>query len=259
MSAYPRTGSFGKVVREDVVMMMNRSNHPHMSERPPARGRRALATLLGICALLPACGQAPPEAPSEPAERSPQSVNPSSADPAVIARRVVADFLSLPLSEVTLVFLESKDFGDPSLGCPEPGMSYPQVITPGHRVVVEAEGRRFDVRVSGTSGKICRKPRNKGLPNKSSEPPPEHTSPITSQVDQARADLAAKLDLDATDIEVVDVRPFSPQGAGPGCRPECDDVAGDCGYLIGLFYDGRRYEYHARDDRATPCPALLPI
>lgn len=254
--AYPRTASFGKVVHEDPVMTIYKSTRSITSDRWPGRGFLALTTVLGLCLLLPGCGSSPPESPSEPAERSRQ---PAGADPAVIARQLVADFLSLPASEVTLVFVESKDFGDPSLGCPEPGMSYPQVITPGHRVVVEADGRRFDVRVSGASGKLCRKPGNKGLPNQSGEPPPEHTSPITSQVDRARADLAAQLDLVGADIEVVDVRPFAPNIAAPGCRPECDDVGGDCGYLIGLFYDGRRYEYHAHDGRATPCPPLLPI
>ena len=235
---------------------MYKSTRSDTPNRWPACGCHALATLLGICLLLPACGQAPPEATSEPAERSRQAAG---VDPTEIATRLVADFLSLPASEITLVSVESKDFGDPSLGCPEPGMSYPQVITPGHRVVVEAEGRRFDVRVSGGAGKLCRKPRNKGLPNESDEPPPEHTSPITSQVDRARADLAALLDLAGADIEVVDVRPFAPNIAAPGCRPECDDVTGDCGYLIGLFYDGRRYDYHAHDGRTTPCPPLLPI
>jgi len=237
-------------------MMMYKSTRSDTPDRWPARGFRTLATLLGICLLLPACSEAPPEAPSEPAERSRQ---PAGIDPAEIATQLVADFLSLPASEITLVSMESKDFGDPSLGCPEPGMSYPQVITPGHRVVVEADGRRFDVRVSGTAGRLCRKPSNKGLPSESGDPPPEHTSPITSQVDRARADLAAQLDLAESDIELVDVRPFAPNIAAAGCRPECDDVAGDCGYLIGLFYDGRRYEYHAHNGRATPCPPLLPI
>lgn len=243
MTAYPRSSSFGKVAVDGANMKQFNT---------------ILSLLVGPCFLLAACGETPPGGQGDPA-RIAEPTAPATTDPATIAKRVVADFLSLPASEITLVSVEAKDFGDPSLGCPEPGMSYPQVITPGHRVVVEADDRRFDVRVSGISGKICRKPGNKGLQNKSGETPPEHTSPITSQVDHARADLAAQLDLDPEDIDVVDVRPFAPNIAAPGCTPDCGNENADCGYLIGLFFDGRRYEYHATDDSAVACPPLLPI
>lgn len=215
------------------------------------------ASLPGICLLLPACGESPRPPTAEQAEIADQR-GPATTDPGAIARQVVADFLSIPVSEITLVSVEAKDFGDPSLGCPAPGMSYAQVITPGHRVVVEADGRRFDVRVSGGSGKICRNPADKKVPDRTGETPPEHASPVTSGVERARADLAAKLDLSAADIAVLDVRPYAPGTAATVCRPECGDAEETCGFLIGLYYGGRRYEYHAHGERALPCPPLSP-
>lgn len=207
--------------------------------------------------LLAACG-GPPTDPE--AQRSGQvDSRGTTADPAAIARQLVADLLSLPVAEITLVSSEAKNFADASLDCPAPGMSYAQVITPGHRIIVEADGRRFDVRVSGTFGKICRNPPGKERPDKPDSSAPEHASPITSQVDNARSDLARLLGLRESEIRVVDVRRFTPGSGAPGCEPECEADDGSCGYLIGLYHDGRRYEYHAIQGQATPCPPLLPI
>jgi hypothetical protein len=36
------------------------------------------------------------------------------------------------------------DWSDTSLGCPEPGMMYAQVITPGFLVMIEAEGQQYE-------------------------------------------------------------------------------------------------------------------
>ncbi len=212
------------------------------------------AALLTIALSVTGCGQGSSgsaEAPAQP-DREP-------TEPDEIAKQVVAGFLSVPVSEITLVSTEAKDFGDPSLGCPEPGMAYPQVITPGHRVILEADGRRFDVRVSGQHGRICRKPGRTGPSRDSDGDRPENSSPVTSQIDQARTNLAARLDLDASDIRVTDVRPYEPGIASPGCRPDCGTSAEDCGYLIGLFFDGRRYEYHSHGGRTEPCPGLSAI
>ncbi|MFQ5636005.1 MAG: hypothetical protein ACE5G3_11845 [Gammaproteobacteria bacterium] len=210
------------------------------------------ALLLCISVLLQACGETPAPDAIPPVEDARHPVN--AAD---VAARVVANFLSVPVSEITLVSTEARNFGDPGLGCPVPGMSYAQVVTPGYRVVVEAEGRRFDVRVSGDSGRICRKPANKKPRSKPAQPPPDRTAPVTSQIERARASLAASLGLNVADIEIIGVRPFSPTVAAPGCRVDCAAGAADCGYLIRLYADGRRYEYHAGGGRITPCPELM--
>ena len=125
------------------------------------------ALLLLACFFLMACEGSTPEAPTEPTENAA-----TMTDPTEIAQQTIADFLSLPISEITPVSMEARDFADASLDCPAAGMSYAQVITPGYRVVVEAEGRRFDVRVSGTSGRICRQPAN---PDRPIEPSPERS------------------------------------------------------------------------------------
>lgn len=47
-------------------------------------------------------------------------------------------------SAVNVVSIEAVEWSDGSLGCPQPGVMYPQVITPGYRVVVEANGTQYE-------------------------------------------------------------------------------------------------------------------
>jgi hypothetical protein len=79
---------------------------------------------------------------------------------AAVAQRVVGGHTGRNYKEVVVISVEVVDFSDSSLGCPQPGMAYLQVITPGHKVVAEvssgsASKQKFDVRVAGGHGFIC--------------------------------------------------------------------------------------------------------
>ncbi len=104
---------------------------------------------------------------------------PLPAGPGAIALQAVADALGIAPAEARVVSTEARDFPDGSLGCPQPGMAYAQVITPGYRVLVEADGRRFDVRVAGNHGRICslRKPAPEREPAGQTPPPETGDSP----------------------------------------------------------------------------------
>jgi len=196
------------------------------------------AVLLLVSLLAGACGRT-----HSPAQTS---------DPAHVARQVIADFLSLPVSEVLLVSIEARDFNDSSLGCPGPGMAYQQVITPGYRAIVEAQGRRFDIRVAGGHGRICH-----DAGRRQPETGAARESSVMGMIDLARRSLADALDADAQQIRVRDVRPWDGKTPPAGCTPQCVGDKASCGYIIGLFYDGRRYEYYAIDGKTTPCPPIL--
>lgn len=56
-----------------------------------------------------------------------------------------------------VVSIEAVEWPDASLGCPEEGKMYAQVVTPGHRVVLEAAGETFDLRTSRAgAARLCR-------------------------------------------------------------------------------------------------------
>ena len=75
--------------------------------------------------------------------------------PAAIAAAAVAQQTGSSVDAVVIRSVEAQNFGDSSLGCPQPGMAYLQVITPGYKVVAEVAGKTFDVRVAGARGLIC--------------------------------------------------------------------------------------------------------
>ncbi len=57
------------------------------------------------------------------------------------ARADLAARENVPAEEVEVVRVEAVDWPDASLGCPEPGMAYAQVITPGWRIVLRVGSR----------------------------------------------------------------------------------------------------------------------
>lgn len=50
---------------------------------------------------------------------------------------------NIATSAVNVVTIQSVNWSDSSLGCPEPGMNYLMVITPGYRIVLEADGKEY--------------------------------------------------------------------------------------------------------------------
>jgi len=59
------------------------------------------------------------------------------------AQEDLARRLDLSPEEMLVVSTEAVEWPDTSLGCPQPGMMYAQVITPGFRLVLEAEGQTY--------------------------------------------------------------------------------------------------------------------
>lgn len=63
----------------------------------------------------------------------------------------VADLLGrtgLAAAEVTVVSAEAVEWPDGALGCPQPGMMYPQVISPGYKLVLSAGGQEYNYHAS---------------------------------------------------------------------------------------------------------------
>lgn len=64
------------------------------------------------------------------------------APPALIA--AIAGDLGLKAGDVQVLIVEPREWPDASLGCPEPGNAYADVITPGYLIVVQAGGEEFE-------------------------------------------------------------------------------------------------------------------
>lgn len=60
-----------------------------------------------------------------------------------LARQRLAAELGGEPDDITLVHVEAVEWPDSSLGCPQPGMFYLQVITLGYRLILEHNGTQY--------------------------------------------------------------------------------------------------------------------
>jgi hypothetical protein len=75
-----------------------------------------------------------------------------------LASADLAKRLGLAPEAIKLVSAEEVQWSDASLGCPQPGMMYAQVITPGYRVVLEAGGHVYEYHADmGRFAVLCEK------------------------------------------------------------------------------------------------------
>jgi hypothetical protein len=58
--------------------------------------------------------------------------------------------LSIPLDQVEVVAVTAVTWPDGSLGCPKPGMVYPQALVDGMRILLRAVGRTYDYHSGGS-------------------------------------------------------------------------------------------------------------
>jgi len=63
-------------------------------------------------------------------------------------------------SSIVVVSSDAVLWSDGSLGCPEPGRAYQQVVTPGYRIVLSADGATYEYH-SARNGEpvLCMDPR----------------------------------------------------------------------------------------------------
>jgi hypothetical protein len=73
------------------------------------------------------------------------------------ARADLAERLNISQSEITTFEVESILWNDASLGCPEPKKYYAQVITPGYKITLKANGKAYYYHTSYTLTKFCKK------------------------------------------------------------------------------------------------------
>ena len=77
------------------------------------------------------------------------SFPPTPADPGLQnlikkAKEDLAQRLSISMAQINLVEMTEVEWSDSSLGCPQPGMDYLQVITPGYLILLEANAQTYE-------------------------------------------------------------------------------------------------------------------
>ena len=101
--------------------------------------------------IVPGPGAGPVPAPGE----SPLSPLPTPpGGPLAAATTYLAAQLDIPSDEVTVLSFEAVEWPDASLGCPEPGIMYAQVVSPGYRFLLQAGGTEYEVHTDVTGQEV---------------------------------------------------------------------------------------------------------
>ncbi len=209
---------------------------------------RQLAIPLGaaIVVVLAACQAAP-------AQTATTQLSDTESAAASVAVDALAAELKIPKDGIVVESVRAVDWRDSSLGCPKPGMAYMQVITPGHEVTLRAEGVVHVVHEANNKAFACRQAKSVAGAEASG-------IDITyrKQQQQARKDLAARLNVPEADILMGRVSPTTWVDASLGC-PEPGTQYAQVeteGWIFVLQHRGREYTYNADAQRAIPCPAI---
>jgi hypothetical protein len=192
---------------------------------------------------------------------------PSAQDPAQLAmvRRAQADLIGrtdVRPSEIKVVSVEAVEWRNTSLGCPQPDMMYAQVITPGYVIVLEAGSKTYEYHTDQrTKVVLCGEPESDGALAEGNSPP--ENSFLDRMAALAQGELAERLGIETTRIQLLDVQEVTWSDASLGCPdPEMRyaQVPQD-GLLIRLGAQGRVYEYHSgagRDPFLCQQPSSAP-
>jgi hypothetical protein len=163
------------------------------------------------------------------------------------ARKLVAQERALASGSLEVDLAVAETWPDASLGCPEKGRMYAQVLSEGFRVVLRHGTDRFDVRVAPGRAVLCG-PRTAGTVAPSDLRAADKVQRL------AKADLAQRLGvtLDAVRVEFVKATTWPDAGLGCPGSPSTEPKPTP-GFELRLWHGPDRFEYHADHERVVLC------
>ncbi|MGE0455896.1 MAG: hypothetical protein AB7O37_19445 [Vicinamibacteria bacterium] len=168
-----------------------------------------------------------------------------------LAEQALSERLGVGAAALSLESTQAVDWPDASLGCPEKGMVYAQVVTPGYEVALAHAGSSYAVHVGAGRAVVCEAPRQ------SRRQSVETARAAVQAGARARSELARSLGIEASAIRILRVRPASaPLTEG---EPECSDLtaggaAADApAFRVDLEAQGRRHVYSVAGERVRAC------
>jgi hypothetical protein len=203
-------------------------------------GLTLFAMVTAACAPQSLPTQPPPPLPTptlEPTELTP-------AQRAALNALMAA--LGLPAEGITVVSAEAVDWPDSCLGIIRPEALCAAVVTPGFRIVLEADGQRYELHTNQDGSVVA---------------PEAPLADSTVARDAAVQALMAALGLGQADLRVVAVTAINWSDSCLGlAQPDtvCADVITP-GWIVVLEAQGQQYLYHADAAGTLVRPASLAL
>ena len=175
---------------------------------------------------------------------SSQDTRATQADAVALARRTLAAKLSVPAERIELVSVARAEWRDSSLGCPERGMVYQQVVTSGYKVTLRHEEKPHAVHVAGGQAIVCSAQSDAKISSA-----PLVSSSLKAR-DAVRAALGARLNIDPARVRIVSARPIRSNS-----RPCAEMPARPTGlaFVVEAEAEGQTFRYYADDAVAGSC------
>lgn len=128
-----------------IVLLVAACTTPQ-TEEPPATGSGRSAIATPILEGERSAQESPMATVEAPSSRGAEPMPTSDARERLIERAIeeVREEVNAAASDVRVASVEQVEWRDASLGCPKPGQMYAQVITPGYKIVLEANGNTYE-------------------------------------------------------------------------------------------------------------------
>lgn len=175
------------------------------------------------------------------------------------AQSKLASYLGVGVDQVQLQSANREEWPDGALGCPQEGMAYPQVVTPGFLLIFSnpSQSQTYEVHTAESEARLilCENKQPVDLNEAASAQPPTAISDAAMPVDDAarhvvdlaRAALAQELGITRDAVTLVSVEATDWNDSSLGCPKEGQAYLQVItpGYRIVLEAKGNRYEYHS--------------
>jgi hypothetical protein len=214
-----------------------------------------------VLAGAAACAASAPESPRTPGPRQTPGV-PVSDTPlgevATLALDTLSKHLSVSAKDIEILRIEPVEWRDSSLGCAKPDRGYMQVISPGHKAILQHGEREYAVHMSGKKAFVC-EPVAGRKGEKEMPIAPLVTILTKEQLQQlAREDLAKRLGVSLEEITVARALTTEWRDDALGCPQPSQTYSNrrSKGHVFELQHRGRTFLYHSDLRRVIPCPPI---
>ena len=187
-----------------------------------------------------------------PGQGASEQLTRAERDVAQLAIDALAAELQIAKEGILVDTIRAVNWPDSSLGCPQPGRAYLQVVTPGHKVTLRADGRIHVVHEAKGRAFVCEKTRPyAGIG-------PKGALVFSRQMLEARRDLSSRLGVPESEIKPTAAQERTWDDAGLGCpEPGKTYPPGKVtGWVLTLAHEKREFTYHTDLHRTIPCPPI---
>jgi hypothetical protein len=185
---------------------------------------------------------------------TPQETDAEKRNLAVAQARQTLQTAGVDSSQLTVARVQPVTWHDSSLGCPQSGIQYLQVLTPGYQIELHSAQGNYVVHVAGHQATVCT---GKSGAGSRLTRPLVPVRGIDLMTQRARQMLAALVHAPEEQINVVGFEPQVWPDTGLGCPAPNPAVPGRVsGFRIKLEHGGREYTFNTDLHRVIACPAI---